>query len=283
MVSSVARCWASPALPPLPKKRILPPPWMVESQALRIAAKGAANPPRTACATARCSASSESKRSPAIAPFPVAVALWTRCPDPRRAAPWATLPSDPSGGKRRRANCLAFKPFSEALDPGAKLHLPGPGAARLAMDMEIGIGDGVRIESRLAVRILPDAAIDDEMGDMDVLGRQLARHALCQPPQRELAHREGRRLGVALHAGRSAGEEDAAMALLQHAPGGGLRHEEAAIGGDHDRLLDLHRIQLDEGAPGAPARIVDDQIDPAQFLVDRVEQGRDILAPAGIA
>ena len=44
------------------------------------------------------------------------------------------------------------------------------------------------------------AAVDDDMSDMDALRRQFARHALREAAQRELAHRERRRLGIALHA-----------------------------------------------------------------------------------
>src|SRR5215831_21360026 len=62
MVSSVARCWASAALPPLPKKRILPPPWMQESQASSIRRKGPPSAARVAAATAICSSNSLSNR-----------------------------------------------------------------------------------------------------------------------------------------------------------------------------------------------------------------------------
>src|SRR5262244_2136708 len=106
---------------------------------------------------------------------------------------------------------------SELLHPGAELDLPGPGAARLAVNMEVGFGDGVGIEVVVgAAAGRADGAIDDEMRDVDVLGRELARHALGQPAKRKLAHREGRRIGVALDAGRGAGEEDAAAAGGQH-------------------------------------------------------------------
>src|SRR5215472_18118155 len=62
MVSSVARCWASAALPPLPKKRILPPPWMQASQASSIRRKAGPSAARVAAATAICSSNSLSNR-----------------------------------------------------------------------------------------------------------------------------------------------------------------------------------------------------------------------------
>src|SRR5436189_3137481 len=71
---------------------------------------------------------------------------------------------------------------SECLDKGPQLDLEAPGAAMLAMDGEISLGD--RIGRQLAVRplgLLPnrlDLAVDDEMRDMDVLGPEFARHGL---------------------------------------------------------------------------------------------------------
>src|SRR5215471_1209842 len=62
MVSSVARCWASLALPPLPKKRILPPPRMQETQASSMRRKAGPRAARVAAATAICSSNSLSNR-----------------------------------------------------------------------------------------------------------------------------------------------------------------------------------------------------------------------------
>src|SRR5207248_3895571 len=86
---------------------------------------------------------------------------------------------------------------SECLDPGPQFDLQGPGAARLAQGLEIGLGDPVGIERavRPVVRIGPPRAahpaIDDEMGDMDALWPKLPRGALRQTAQRKLAHRKG--------------------------------------------------------------------------------------------
>src|ERR1700719_157376 len=74
----------------------------------------------------------------------------------------------------------------ELLDPGPQLDLPGPGAAVLAVDVQIALRDGLGGEhSVIAARGGPDiaarprdAAVDDEMADMDVLGCELAGHAL---------------------------------------------------------------------------------------------------------
>src|SRR5258708_21849909 len=74
----------------------------------------------------------------------------------------------------------------EALEPGAQLDLPGPGAAPLVVDVEIGLGDRIGLEhavraARAGTHIATwplDPPIDHEMRDMDVLRRQFARHAL---------------------------------------------------------------------------------------------------------
>src|SRR5690348_5934603 len=98
-------------------------------------------------------------------------------------------------------------PGSEALDPRALLHLPGPGAARLRGEGPVGFGDGVGVEHRvgpvrrLGAARIADAAVDDEVADAHALRRELARQALGEAPERELAHREGRGARIALHAG----------------------------------------------------------------------------------
>ena len=54
------------------------------------------------------------------------------------------------------------------------------------------------------------------MGNVDVLGTELARHALGQRAQAELADREIDEIGAATHRRRGAGEQDSAPPGLQH-------------------------------------------------------------------
>src|ERR1700735_5466385 len=86
----------------------------------------------------------------------------------------------------------------EGLDPGPQLDLPGPGAARLTVQLQVSLGDRVRVEEAVRpaligawISILGDAAVDHDVADMDVCGLQFACEALRQPAQRELPHREG--------------------------------------------------------------------------------------------
>src|SRR5262249_8918525 len=103
----------------------------------------------------------------------------------------------------------------------------------------------------------PDPAVDHDVSDVDALRRELARHALGEAAQRELAHGEGRRLGIALDPRGGAGEQDRAVLLRQHAPRRLLGDEEAAIGGHRERLLHVERIELHGWTAGAGAVVVE--------------------------
>src|SRR5581483_1148307 len=81
--------------------------------------------------------------------------------------------------------------FSPAFLPRPEIHLERPGAALLAMELPIGLGDVVGIEDTVRSRIVAfreialdplcvDRAVDHDMGDMDVLRPELARHRLRQ-------------------------------------------------------------------------------------------------------
>ena len=87
---------------------------------------------------------------------------------------------------------------SEFFDPWPQFHLPRPGAAGLAKDVQIVGGDCIRIEHRIRIfrwfgsSGIPDGAIDDEMGNVNAQGSQFTRHALRKAPQGKLAHGERR-------------------------------------------------------------------------------------------
>src|SRR5260370_42496895 len=86
----------------------------------------------------------------------------------RSAAPSVIGISSGARGRRGR--------FSEILDPGPKLDFPGPGAAVLAVQLQVGLGDRIGVEQPIGAALvgariarLPDAAIDDDVPDMDVV------------------------------------------------------------------------------------------------------------------
>src|SRR5262249_18336530 len=163
---------------------------------------------------------------------------------------------------------------SELLHPRPQLDLPRPGAAGLMDEVHVAAGDGVGIEQAVwivrglgAARAL-DAAVDHDVSDVDALRRELARHALGETAQRELAHGEGCRLGIALDPRGGAGEQDCAVLLRQHAPRRLLGDEEAAIGGDGERFLNVERIELDERTAGAKTRVVDHDVGRAEGSIE---------------
>ena len=95
--------------------------------------------------------------------------------------------------------------------------------------------------------------------------------ALGEAAKRELAHGEGGRARIALHAGRGAGEDDGTLAVGQHPPHGLLGHQEGAEGGDHERAADLLGVDSTRG-PRAQARVVDHGVRGAVLIQGR-EQG----------
>src|SRR4029078_9955254 len=107
-----------------------------------------------------------------------------------------------------------------------------PRIARLIKDMQIALRDGIGIKQRVRLvwRLDPartaDASIDPKIGDLNPLRCQFASHALCQAAQRELAHREGRRLCIAFHTGGRAGKEDRTLLARQHPSDRRLSYEE---------------------------------------------------------
>ena len=66
---------------------------------------------------------------------------------------------------------------------------------------------GPRDVSALRASWVAYAAVDHDLSDMDILWLQLARHALDQSGQTQLAHSKGRGVCIALDACGSSGEQ----------------------------------------------------------------------------
>src|SRR5262249_15621244 len=104
------------------------------------------------------------------------------------------------------AGSLVATGLLNLLRPGPHLDLPAPGAAVLSEQMHVARRDGVGVEQavgpvrRYRPAFAADAAVDDHVADVNAGRRQLARDALREAAQRELAHRKRRRLSIALHA-----------------------------------------------------------------------------------
>src|SRR5580698_7244141 len=88
---------------------------------------------------------------------------------------------------------------SKLLDPRPEFHLKRPRAARLRKHIDVSLGNGigrkkaVRTIRRRYPALAFHSTVNHEVRHMYALGAQLARHALREPPEPELARRECRR------------------------------------------------------------------------------------------
>src|SRR6185437_10062805 len=87
---------------------------------------------------------------------------------------------------------------SERLAPGPQLDLPAPCAAGLSVHLQVGLGNGVRVEQAVLAKrsgarmaLAGDSTVDHDVADMDILRMQLAGEGLGKAAQREFAHGEG--------------------------------------------------------------------------------------------
>ena len=124
--------------------------------------------------------------------------------------------------------------------------------------------DGVGVELcvlRVALRTGgSDRAVNDNMGDMDTLWRQLTRHALGQATQRKLAHRKRGRLRVPLDPGRGTREEHGTVPGRQH-PAHGLLGDAKSSDCRHvNRTRDSVGINLNESASNTLAGVVNNNV-----------------------
>src|SRR5258706_16412994 len=103
---------------------------------------------------------------------------------------------------------------SPLLAERADLVLESPGIAPLLIELPVGFGDRRRPHQAIRIQILErlrslavhdqlphpfgiDAGVDDEMGNMDMLGTEFARHRLRHRAQSELCTGKGRKAGAA--------------------------------------------------------------------------------------
>ena len=151
------------------------------------------------------------------------------------------------------------------------------------MELQIGLGNGVRVEHVVAAIILTamprrtDAAINHEMPDMDILRMKFARQRLRQTTKPEFAHGKDRRVGKALYASRRAGEEDAPRSAFQHPPRRLLRHQKGAETGHLDGGAGGCRVKLGDRAGKPRRRVVDNKIGRAGRTIQHHEKPFNIL------
>jgi len=106
----------------------------------------------------------------------------------------------------------------------------------LPQDIDVGLRDGVRIKHAVGLVAVLRAlcrsytAVDDEMGNVNALGSQFPRSALCESAEGEFTHRKRRRICEPFDACRRTGQQDGAATARSHVLGGLLRDQECAEG-----------------------------------------------------
>jgi hypothetical protein len=147
----------------------------------------------------------------------------------------------------------------------------------------IGIKHGVRLIGRFATPRIANPAVDNEMGDMNALGRKFPRHALRQSPESELAHREGCRLRITLDARGGFCEQDGTAAPRQHALCRLLGNAEAAKTIRDQGTLDLRNIKVDKRTTRSGTRVEDYDVQRGGFLIEPLEEGGNLACVGDVA
>src|SRR5271169_6057694 len=109
-------------------------------------------------------------------------------PNGRAKSGWFRHPTAPAAAVARRSSL-------PALAIGTDVELVRPAVARLVVYCPVGFGDGAGPDQAVrrqighcpgggaepsVDRLAVDRSIDNQMGDMDILWRELARHSLCE-------------------------------------------------------------------------------------------------------
>src|SRR5262245_11969498 len=191
-----------------------------------------------------------------------------------------------------RAIVIAVLLASERFLERAQIHLLRPGRALLAMDIPIGLGDGLDAEQTVLATFLAqgrrpaeqpiavDAAIDHHMRDVNPERPVLPRHALRDHAQAGLCGGEVRKARLAVQAGGGAGEDDRAAAERRKSPRRLAADQKAAEAADPPELLELLRAQLAEIDAPVVAGIEDDDVGRRAAIARRhrpIEEANDIV------
>lgn len=195
--------------------------------------------------------------------------------DPRRGA-------DAGAVRRRRARRSGSISDKQAalklLRPGPQVGLEGPRRARLHVQLPEELGDRVGGEHAVGRKLfhalghafarpaVVDHAVDHDVGDVDVLRPELARHRLRHLAQAALGRRKRGELRRAAHRCRGAREKNRAFAARNHAPRRLAPEEKPRVAAQAPDLLEhLGRRVEDRGAEIRPG-VEDRHLDRAALL-----------------
>ena len=125
------------------------------------------------------------------------------------------------------------------------------------------------------------AEVDHQVGDVDALRAELARHALRHGPEAELRAGEGGEAGAAAQAGGGAGEDDGAAAARQHQARRLPPGEEARVAGHLPHLAEHPLGGVEDGEVDVGADVEDADLERRGALGLGQEPG-DRLLLAGV-
>ena len=161
--------------------------------------------------------------------------------------------------------------------------------------MPIGVGDGVHAEQAVLAalflelrvarieHIAVDAAVDDDVGDVNPLRPPVARHGLRQRAQRGLGRGERSERRAAFDRGRCAGEDERAAAARDHTPAGFTPDQKTAQTPHPPDHLEELGFGFQQRLGKIVAGIVHDQIERAAALALRgLEQAHHVRLARGV-
>ena len=149
------------------------------------------------------------------------------------------------------------------------------------MGLVIGFGEGVRVDHALVVcqfeivgaeGLLIDSGFNGEVGDMNALRAQLARHALRQGAEAEFRDRKGGKFIEPDPAAAAAGEEDRSLPASNHAPGGFSAGMHAAEANAPPHVFEGAALHFQDALDDAAVDVVHGDVDGPEFVLHGIEQ-----------
>src|SRR6516225_6534552 len=195
-----------------------------------------------------------------------------------------------SGWFRRPTTLAVATVFRSSLPPlavGPQIELVRPAVSRLVVQCPVGFSNGARLDQAVrrklghysgggaeapADRLAVDRAVDDQMGDVNILRCKLARHGLCHRAQTELRRRKRGEAGAAAHAGGGAGKQDRATGAWHHVARCFAAGQKAAIAGEFPYPRKQLGIGLDQRRLDVGAGVEEANFDRPQLCLDLCEK-----------
>src|SRR5260370_21241970 len=175
-------------------------------------------------------------------------------PNARATSGWFRRPTTPAAAP-------LYRSMLPPLAVGPKIELVRPAISRLIVQCPVGLSNGAGLDQAVrrkighrsgggaeppVDRLAIDRAIDDQMGNMNILRSELARHGLCHRAQAELRRRKRGEAGTAANAGGGASKQDRAAAAWRYVTCCFATGQKATIAGEVPCLEKQPRPGLDQ-------------------------------------